>query len=64
MLTPSQRTNVERVKKAHSITIHINDGEPLTLVLKGDLTKVRHDIALAIQEHCNKENIVSSHLTR
>lgn len=55
-LTMPQRVNVERVKRAQRISIRINDGDDLMLEFKGDISRLRHEIALAIQSHCTREN--------
>lgn len=52
-----QRVNVERVRKAKKISIVIDDGEKLELVAKGDISTLRHDIAIALQSHYNKLNV-------
>lgn len=60
MLDRYDRQRVEAVKMASTISIRINEGTPdeLTLQVKPivkDIKKLRHDIALALQDYFNVE---------
>ena len=56
MLDPIDRQFVQRVKEAEEITVVVNVGETGELRLKfsarrNDIKKLRHDIAIAIQDY-------------
>lgn len=55
-LDNQQRVHIERVKRARSLSITINDGDELTLEFRGDKKKLCHEIALAIQSYFRDEN--------
>lgn len=61
MLDCADRTRVEAIKRARTISIVINQGadDELTLTIRGgqDIKKLTHDIAISFQDFFNRRRI-------
>lgn len=61
MLEPWERSIVEAIKSCETITLNIvtGGGEYIELKVKPDQRKLKHDIALAVQDACNRKRTFS-----
>ena len=61
MLEPWERRIVEAIKSCETITLNIvtGGGEYIELEVKPDQRKLKHDIALAVQDACNRKRTFS-----
>lgn len=57
MLEPWERTIVEAIKTCKTITLKVvtGGGEFIEIRVKPEQRKLKHDIALAVQDACNRK---------
>ena len=57
MLEPWERTIVEAIKTCQTITLKVvtGGGEFIEIRVKPEQRKLKHDIALAVQDACNRK---------
>jgi hypothetical protein len=57
MLEPWERTIVEAIKTCETITLKVvtGGGELIEIRVKPEQRKLKHDIALAVQDACNRK---------
>lgn len=57
MLEPWERTIVEAIKDCRTLTMNIvtGGGEFIEIRVKPEQRKLKHDIALAVQDACNRK---------